>query len=172
MTVFKKSWRSHDIKISSEVLVICAGNQPTADGFLLHTTSNSLLRYYLCCYSEYAVWLSVNWLWFLWLPMHSLTFERMTSLIVREVLVKSRGASSSNSSTKTSKIVIISSVNGLSPGRRQAVILTNAGKFLVVPSETNHSNILIKAFTFSFKNAFYIVICKMVAILSRPQCVK
>ena len=67
-----------------------------------------------------------------------------------------------------SKLTIIGSDNGLSPGRRQAVIWINAGILLIGPLGTNlywNSNIFIQ------ENAFESVICKMVAILSQPQCV-
>ena len=66
-----------------------------------------------------------------------------------------------------SKLTIIGSVNGLSPGRRQAIIWTNAGILLIGPLGTNLSEILIEIYTFSFKN----VVWEMAAILSRPQCV-
>ena len=50
-----------------------------------------------------------------------------------------------------SKLVIIGSDNGLSPGRRQAIICTNAGILLIGPLGTNFSEILIEIHTFSFK---------------------
>ena len=50
-----------------------------------------------------------------------------------------------------SKLTIIGSDNGLSPGRRQAIIWTNAGILLVGPLGTNSSEILIEILTFSFK---------------------
>ena len=49
-----------------------------------------------------------------------------------------------------SKLTIIGSDNGLSPGQRQAIIWTNAGIWLIRPLETNFSEILIKIHTFSF----------------------
>ena len=45
----------------------------------------------------------------------------------------------------------IGSDNGLSPGRRQAIIWTNAGMLLIGPLGTNFSEILIEILTFSFK---------------------
>ena len=45
---------------------------------------------------------------------------------------------------------IIGSDNGLSPGRRQAIIWTNDGIFLIGPLGTNFSEISIKILTFSF----------------------
>ena len=49
------------------------------------------------------------------------------------------------------KLTIIGSGNGLSPGRRQAIIWTNAGILLIGPLVTNFSEILIEMKTFSFK---------------------
>ena len=48
-------------------------------------------------------------------------------------------------------LTIIGSDNGLSPGRRQAIIWTNAGILLIGPLETTFSEILIGIQTFSFK---------------------
>ena len=67
-----------------------------------------------------------------------------------------------------SKLTIIGSDNGLSPGRRQAIIWTNAGRLWIRTVGTNLSEI----HTFSLKkNAFENVVWEMAAILSRPQCV-
>ena len=49
------------------------------------------------------------------------------------------------------KLAIIGSDNGLSPGRRQAIIWTNAGMLLIGPLGTNFSAISIGIQTFSFK---------------------
>ena len=49
------------------------------------------------------------------------------------------------------EIIIISSDNGLSPGRRQAIIWTNVGILLIGPLGINFSEILIAINTFSFK---------------------
>ena len=50
-----------------------------------------------------------------------------------------------------SKLTIIGSDNGLSPGRRQAIIWTNAGILLIGPLETNFREILIGIQTSLFK---------------------
>ena len=50
-----------------------------------------------------------------------------------------------------SKIIIIGSDNGLSPGRRQAIIWTNAGILLIGPLGTNFSETFIEIYVFSFK---------------------
>ena len=65
------------------------------------------------------------------------------------------------------KLAIIGSDNGLSPGRRQAIIWTNAGIFLIGPLWTQFGEILIGIQTISFKN----VVCKMTVISYLPQCV-
>ena len=50
-----------------------------------------------------------------------------------------------------SKQTIIGSDNGLSPGRRQAIIWTNAGMLLIGNLGTNFSQILFEIGIFSFK---------------------
>ena len=50
-----------------------------------------------------------------------------------------------------SKLTIIGSDNGLSPGRRQAIIWTNAAILLIWPLGTNCNETSIKIRTFSFK---------------------
>ena len=50
-----------------------------------------------------------------------------------------------------SKLTIIGSDNGLSPGWRQAIIWTNGGISFIRPLGTNFSEILIGVQTFSFK---------------------
>ena len=49
------------------------------------------------------------------------------------------------------KLTTFGSDNGLSPGRRQAIIWTNAGILLIGPLRTNLSEILIKILIFPFK---------------------
>ena len=50
-----------------------------------------------------------------------------------------------------SKLAIIGSDNGLSPGRRQVIISTNAGILVIGPVGTYFSEILIEIDIFSFK---------------------
>ena len=67
---------------------------------------------------------------------------------------------------------IISSDNGLSPNRRQAIIWTNAVLLLIRPFRTNFSEILIKIQTLSLKKMnLKMLSAQMAAILSQPQCV-
>ena len=60
-------------------------------------------------------------------------------------------------------LTIIGSDNDLSPGRRQVIIWTNSGIFLI-----GH---LSKSIHFIQENAFKAIVCRMAAILSRPQYV-
>ena len=54
-----------------------------------------------------------------------------------------------------SNLTIIGSDKGLSPGRRQAIIWTNAGILLIGPLGTNFSEILIQIKIFSFKKMHF-----------------
>ena len=65
------------------------------------------------------------------------------------------------------KLTIIGSDNGLSPGRHQAIIRTNAGILSIRPLGTNFSEILIEILTFSFKKMRL-----KVSSAKRPQWVK
>ena len=51
-------------------------------------------------------------------------------------------------------LTIIGSDNCLPPGRRHAIIWTDAGILLIGPSETDFNEILIKNHTFSFKKIY------------------
>ena len=75
-------------------------------------------------------------------------------------------------------LTIIGSDNGLSSGRRQAIIWTNAGILLIGPLGTNFNEILIEIHTFSFKkmhlkcrleNVGYFVSASMCKVLSIKQ---
>ena len=65
-----------------------------------------------------------------------------------------------------SKLTIIGSDNGLSPGRRQAITWTNVGILLIGPLGTNFSEMLIEMHTFSFKKIHF----KMSSGKWRPSC--
>ena len=73
-----------------------------------------------------------------------------------------------------SKWAIIGSDNGLSPGRRQAIIWTNNGWYIVkwAPRNKLQWNLNQNSYIFIQENVFEIVVWKMAAILSQPQCVK
>ena len=63
-------------------------------------------------------------------------------------------------------LTIIGSDNGLTPGRRQAIIWTSAGILLIGPKGINFSEILIEILAFSFKK----IHLKMSAGKWRPFC--
>ena len=63
-------------------------------------------------------------------------------------------------------LTIIGPDNGLSSGRRQAIIWTNAGILLIGPWGTNFNEILIGIHTFSFKK----IHLKMSSAKRRPFC--
>ena len=65
-----------------------------------------------------------------------------------------------------SKLTIIGSDNGLSPGRRQAIIWTNAGILLIRTLRTNFSDSLSEIRAFSFKKMHL----KMSSGKWRPSC--
>ena len=65
-----------------------------------------------------------------------------------------------------SKLTIIGSDNGLSPGRRQAIIRTNAGILLIRPLGTNFSKFLVEILICSFKK----MRLKVSSAKRRPFC--
>ena len=68
--------------------------------------------------------------------------------------------------TYVSKLTIIGSDNGLSPGRRQTIIWTNAAILVIRTLGTNFSEILSEIHTFSFKK----MQVKMLSAKWRPSC--
>ena len=64
------------------------------------------------------------------------------------------------------KFTIIASDNGLSPGRRQAIIWTNAGILLIRPLGTNFSESLSEIHIFSLKKMHL----KLPSVKCRPFC--
>ena len=65
-----------------------------------------------------------------------------------------------------SKLIIIGSDNGLSPGRRQAITWTNAGILLIGPLGTSFSEILVEIHISLFKETHL----KMSSAKCRPSC--
>ena len=66
-----------------------------------------------------------------------------------------------------SKLTMICTGNGLSPGRRQAIIWTNAGILLIRTLGTNFSEILSEIHAFSFNKIWKL---KMMSVKWRPFC--
>ena len=74
-----------------------------------------------------------------------------------------------------SKLAINGSDDDLSPGRRQAIIWTNAEILLIGPLGTTWQiavRRLLKFIYFCSRNAFEVVVRKLGVILSRHQCVQ
>ena len=70
-----------------------------------------------------------------------------------------------------SKLTIIGSDNGLSPGRHQAIIWPNAGILLICPlGKKLQWNLNKNSYIFIQENAFENAVWKMAAIFSQPQC--
>ena len=67
-------------------------------------------------------------------------------------------------------VTIIGSDDGLSPGRRQAFIWTNAGILSIGPLGTNFSEILIEINTFSFKKMHLKMSGKWRPFVSASMC--
>ena len=67
-----------------------------------------------------------------------------------------------------SNLTIIASDNGLSPGRRQAIIWTSGGILLIKPLGTKFSEILVEIITFSFKK----MRLKVSSAKWRPCCLR
>ena len=65
-----------------------------------------------------------------------------------------------------SKLTVIGSHNGLSPGRREAIIWTNAEILFIEPLGTNFSDVLIGIITSSFKKMHL----KVSSAKRRPFC--
>ena len=65
-------------------------------------------------------------------------------------------------------LTIIGSDNGLAPGRRQAIIRTNAGILLIIPLATNFSEFFVRILIFSFKKMHL----KVSSAKQRPFCLR
>ena len=70
-----------------------------------------------------------------------------------------------------SKLTVVGSDNGLSPGWRQAIIWINDGILLIRPLGLQW-NLKQNWHIFIQENAFENIVCEIAAILSRSQCVK
>ena len=89
-----------------------------------------------------------------WWPLCStLNVWRCKQLVtIHHIFIVHVGSSNYKSHICVSEIIIIGSDNGLSPGRRQAIIWTNAGILLIGLLGINFSEILIEINTFSFND--------------------
>ena len=99
-----------------------------------------------------SLWLLLISIGFRWLPWPTASRE---IFVMYYILRAGRGTGLTHwgrvTHTCVGKLTILGSDNGLSPGRRQAIIWTNAGILLIGPLGTNVSEIFIGIQTFSFK---------------------
>ena len=102
----------------------------------------------------------------------TLWFGKYIQIFIRDIAYPShrntamRGNKTWNMLTHWGKLIIIGSDNGLSPGRRQAIIWTNAGILLIGALGTNFSEISIEIDIFSFKKTHL----KMSSGIWWPSC--
>ena len=125
---------------SSALLALCEGNSPVTGEFPTQTVSNAEKAFIWWRHHEMV---QVKSECFLYLTH----WGRVTHICVSE-------------------LTIIGSDNGLSPGRHQAIIWTNAGILLIGPLRTSFSEIFIEIHTFSFKE----MRLKMSSGKWRPHC--
>ena len=121
-------------------------------------------KFFYCVHDTHA-FVCLVLIWYNW-PLVECTplpiFFRVTSLALGQ-LYNSLRPSDAYMHQQTNRI---GSDNGLSPGRRHAIIWTNAGILLIGPFWTNFSQILIAIHTFSLKKLHF----KMSSGECRPQC--
>ena len=132
------SWSSTDRRCSSYIWVI--NNFIAYKGVTyirgLIVMKNAPLKFFNVLFVRWVTW-----------PLHLTHWGRVTHICV-------------------GKLTIIGSDDGLSPGRRQAIIWTNAGLLLNRHLGTNFSEILIGIQIFSFKKMHL----KMSSAKWRPFC--
>ena len=132
------SWWCQGTETLATLLALCEGNRLGTGGFLSQKTSNMELWCFICCSLKQTFEQTVKRL-FTWDPLTH--WDRVMHICL-------------------GKLTIIGSDNGLSPGRRQAIIWTNASILSIGPLGTNFSEISIKIDIFPFKK-IYIWICCM-----------
>ena len=102
--------------------------------------------------------------------IYALVYIRRETLAFRQPHTRYARSFKTHSSRVThicvDKLTIIGLENGLSPGRRQAIIWTSAPILLIGPLWINFSEILIRMWIFSFKKMHL----KMSSAKCRPFC--
>ena len=130
---------------------------------IIYCHRNSITDHILICCLHWAC----GWLWLIWITwiLLSTVRKRPLNLITHSLWMTAEFESNICDNTCIvnsthwgwemhiciSEHVNIGSDNGLSPGRRQAIIWSNAGILLIGPLGTNFSEILIGIYTFSLK---------------------
>ena len=97
--------------------------------------------------------------------IHTFSFKKM-HFKVPSVMCRLFCSSFNDLTHWVSNLTIIGSDNGLSPGRHQAIIWTNAGILIIQTLRTNLTEILSEIHTFSFKKMHL----KMLSAKWRPFC--
>ena len=141
--ILMTSWWRHQMETFSALLAFCAGKSPVTGKFPSQrpVTRSFDVSFDLClnkrlCKQSRCRWFETPsrslWRHCNVVNSYALThWGRLTYLCV-------------------SKLTTIGSDNGLSPDRRQAIIWTNAGIWLIGPIGTNFNEIFIETHTFSF----------------------
>ena len=130
-----------------------------------------VINVYLSQYIPWWLILMYHDTWCIFTPVlvnitHDLALEWLLTLYMLSCLKKHLTHWGRVTHICISKLAIIGSDNGLSPGRHQAFIWTNDGVLLIRPLGTNFSEILIGNQTFSFKKMHL----EMSSVKGRPFC--
>ena len=136
----------------SALLALCEGNPPSTGGFLLQRPVVRSFGVFVDLRLNKRLSKQSRRRWFE-TPSRSLWRHYNAAILFRQYKLMTHELTHWGRVTQicVSKLTIIGSDNGLSPGRRQAIIWTNAGILLIGPLGTNFSEILIEILTFSFK---------------------
>ena len=139
----QKAMRWYETENISHYLLLIIDRNATPNEFPLMTHNNKYLQnsIKILFHSSFRIFeqsYNINWSFYLKIVEPPLT---------QNALLTHRGRVTH---ICVGKHTIIVSDNGLSPGRRQAIIWTNAGILLIGPLWTNFSEILIEILTFSF----------------------
>ena len=137
--------------------------------FLTHQDLNRKANIWQMTYLKALSWKKTIVLWFkfheslfLWVHL-TISKHRFGSWYVTEQVSTHWGRVTH---ICVNKLTIIGSDNGLSPGRRQAIIWTNDGILLIRTFRTHISEIVSEIHTFSFKKMHF----KMSSGKWRPSC--
>ena len=124
---------------------------------------NSLFMCWIYIFFQ-QTWICIRILYHLWHRNFTCWFTRWDSLRWHQVTSLTHWGQVTH--ICVSKLATSASDNGLSPGRRQAIIWTNAGILLIRPLGTNFSEFLVEILIFSFKKMHL----KVSSAKRRPFC--
>ena len=151
-----RSGRRHQMEISSALLALCAGNSRVTGEFPSHRTVMRSLGVFFDLLLNNPL-SKQSWGWWFEMPSRSLWRHGNTPIVLPSSCRGSEQLIHWGRVTHicVSTLTIIGLDNGLSPGRRQAIIRTNSGILLIEPLGTNFSEILSKIHTFSLKKMHF-----------------